>query len=160
MSYLNARQSGSTPDDATAAAARYMDDVHHIPAELPETSVCEPVRASQTDPGSRCRFSSLPPAVANLVLVRPTKARRSCLILKFEKEKHHDCKGRTPSRPTATRLVSYPLAMIKYCKRWLVALSLAAAELEFVRLRRSILYSPLNSPISSLLGGTSSTYPE
>jgi catechol 2,3-dioxygenase-like lactoylglutathione lyase family enzyme len=29
--YLNARQNGSSPDDATVAAYRYMDDVHHIP---------------------------------------------------------------------------------------------------------------------------------
>jgi len=29
-SYLNARQSGSSPDDATVVAGRYMDEVHHI----------------------------------------------------------------------------------------------------------------------------------
>ena len=29
--YLSARQTGSSPDDATVAADRYMDDVHHIP---------------------------------------------------------------------------------------------------------------------------------
>lgn len=29
--YLNARQSGSSPDDAMVAADRYMDDIHHIP---------------------------------------------------------------------------------------------------------------------------------
>jgi catechol 2,3-dioxygenase-like lactoylglutathione lyase family enzyme len=29
--YLSARQNGSNPDDATVAADRYMDDVHHIP---------------------------------------------------------------------------------------------------------------------------------
>ena len=30
--YFNARQNGSSPDDATAAADRYMADVHHIPS--------------------------------------------------------------------------------------------------------------------------------
>jgi len=30
--YLNARQNGSSPADAVAAADRYMDEVHHIPA--------------------------------------------------------------------------------------------------------------------------------
>ena len=29
--YINARQSGRSPEDATAAADRYMDDVHQIP---------------------------------------------------------------------------------------------------------------------------------
>jgi catechol 2,3-dioxygenase-like lactoylglutathione lyase family enzyme len=29
--YLNARQNGSSPEEATAAADRYMDDVRHIP---------------------------------------------------------------------------------------------------------------------------------
>ena len=29
--YLNARQNGSSPEDAAAAAARYMDEVHHVP---------------------------------------------------------------------------------------------------------------------------------
>jgi catechol 2,3-dioxygenase-like lactoylglutathione lyase family enzyme len=29
--YLHARQSGSSPDDATVTADRYMDDIHHIP---------------------------------------------------------------------------------------------------------------------------------
>ena len=30
-SYLNARQNGSSPAEAVAAANRYMDEVHHIP---------------------------------------------------------------------------------------------------------------------------------
>jgi catechol 2,3-dioxygenase-like lactoylglutathione lyase family enzyme len=30
--YLNARQSGSSPDEAAAAADRYMDEVHRIPS--------------------------------------------------------------------------------------------------------------------------------
>ena len=30
--YLNARQNGSSPEQATTAADRYMDDVHHIPS--------------------------------------------------------------------------------------------------------------------------------
>jgi hypothetical protein len=30
-SYLNARQNGSSPADAVAAADRYMDEVLHIP---------------------------------------------------------------------------------------------------------------------------------
>jgi len=30
--YLSARQSGSSPEQAAAAADRYMDDVHHIPS--------------------------------------------------------------------------------------------------------------------------------
>jgi len=29
--YLNARQNGSSPEDAAAVADRYMDDVHHVP---------------------------------------------------------------------------------------------------------------------------------
>ena len=29
--YLNARENGSSPEEAAAAADRYMDDVHHIP---------------------------------------------------------------------------------------------------------------------------------
>ena len=29
--YLNARQNGSSPAEATAAADRYMDEVFHIP---------------------------------------------------------------------------------------------------------------------------------
>ncbi len=29
--YLNARQNGSSPEEAVAAANRYMDEVHHIP---------------------------------------------------------------------------------------------------------------------------------
>ena len=29
--YLNARQSGRSPEEATAAADRYMDEVHHVP---------------------------------------------------------------------------------------------------------------------------------
>jgi hypothetical protein len=28
--YLSARQQGSSPDEATAAADRYMEDVHHV----------------------------------------------------------------------------------------------------------------------------------
>ena len=30
--YLSARQNGSTPEEATAAADRYMDERFHIPA--------------------------------------------------------------------------------------------------------------------------------
>ena len=30
--YLNARQNGSSPEEAVAAANRYMDEVHHVPA--------------------------------------------------------------------------------------------------------------------------------
>jgi catechol 2,3-dioxygenase-like lactoylglutathione lyase family enzyme len=30
--YLKARQNGSSPDEAAAAADRYMDEVHHVPA--------------------------------------------------------------------------------------------------------------------------------
>src|SRR5215472_16948943 len=30
--YLNARQNGSSPDEAAAAADRYMDEVHHVPS--------------------------------------------------------------------------------------------------------------------------------
>jgi hypothetical protein len=30
--YLSARQNGSTPEQASAAADRYMDEVHHVPA--------------------------------------------------------------------------------------------------------------------------------
>jgi hypothetical protein len=30
--YMNARQQGSTPDEASAAAGRYMDEVLHIAA--------------------------------------------------------------------------------------------------------------------------------
>ena len=30
--YLNARQNGSSPEEAVAAADRYMDEVHHVPA--------------------------------------------------------------------------------------------------------------------------------
>jgi hypothetical protein len=29
--YLSARQEGSSPEEATAAADRYMDEVHHVP---------------------------------------------------------------------------------------------------------------------------------
>jgi catechol 2,3-dioxygenase-like lactoylglutathione lyase family enzyme len=29
--YFNARQNGSTPEEASAAADRYMDEVHHVP---------------------------------------------------------------------------------------------------------------------------------
>jgi hypothetical protein len=29
--YVNARQNGSRPEDAVAAADRYMDEVHHVP---------------------------------------------------------------------------------------------------------------------------------
>jgi len=31
-SYLSARQNGRSPDEAVAAANRYMDEVHHVPA--------------------------------------------------------------------------------------------------------------------------------
>lgn len=30
--YMHARQQGSAPDDAVAAAGRYMDEVHHVAA--------------------------------------------------------------------------------------------------------------------------------
>jgi catechol 2,3-dioxygenase-like lactoylglutathione lyase family enzyme len=30
--YLNARQNGSSPEEAVAAADRYMDEVHHVPS--------------------------------------------------------------------------------------------------------------------------------
>jgi hypothetical protein len=30
--YLNARQNGSTPEEAAATADRYMDEVHHVPS--------------------------------------------------------------------------------------------------------------------------------
>ena len=30
--YLKARQNGASPDEATAAADRYMDEVHHVPS--------------------------------------------------------------------------------------------------------------------------------
>ena len=29
--YLRARQNGRSPEEATAAADRYMDEVHHVP---------------------------------------------------------------------------------------------------------------------------------
>jgi hypothetical protein len=29
--YLSARQNGSTPEEATAVADRYMDEIHHVP---------------------------------------------------------------------------------------------------------------------------------
>ena len=29
--YMSARQNGSSPAEAAAAAARYMDEVHHVP---------------------------------------------------------------------------------------------------------------------------------
>src|SRR5207249_12191200 len=31
--YLSARQNGSSPEEAIAAANRYMDEVHHVPAK-------------------------------------------------------------------------------------------------------------------------------
>ncbi len=30
--YLNAREQGSSPEDAVSAADRYMDEMHHVPA--------------------------------------------------------------------------------------------------------------------------------
>jgi hypothetical protein len=43
--YLSARQNGSSPDEAAAAASRYMDEVRHIRSHDPETPNSDKSRA-------------------------------------------------------------------------------------------------------------------